>query len=105
APKPPVITGISFPKEIPGNKSTMIGLLYFKDTDGDISHVIYRVVSAIEFGGGTDTAPKLDSGTWTDGALKIYLWCEGAQDVTLEATIVDLAGNKSNPMTFSFTCK
>ena len=105
APKPPVITGINFPKEIPGNKSTMIGLLYFKDTDGDIRYITYDVVSAKTFGGGTDDAPRLDHGNWTDGAIKIYLWCEGQQDVTLRATIYDWEGNKSNSMNFSFTCK
>lgn len=105
APKPPVITGINFPKEIPGNKSTMIGLLYFTDPDGDIDHITYEVVSATNFGGGVDNAPKLDSGDWTNGAIKIYLWCEGQQDVTLRATIYDYAGNRSNSMNFSFTCK
>jgi hypothetical protein len=105
APKPPVITGVNFPKEIPGNKSTIIGLLYFKDPDGDVSHVDYRVITAENFVGGRDERPNLDSGTWKDGALKIYLWCEGEQYVTLEATIVDFQFNKSNPMTFSFTCK
>jgi hypothetical protein len=105
APKPPRITKIDFPGEIPGNRSTIIGLLYFKDDDGDISHVVYRVITATEFSGGTDTKPQLNSGTWTDGSLKIYVFCEGEQYVTLEATIVDYAGNKSNPLTFSFTCK
>lgn len=105
APKPPRIIDISFPSEIPGNKSTIIGLLYFKDFDGDISHVVYRVVTAEHFVGGTDFDPKLDSGTWKDGAIKIYMWCEGKQYVTMEATIVDLAGNNSSSVTFSFTCK
>lgn len=105
APKPPTITGINFPAEIPGNKSTMIGLLYFKDHDGDIQYVAYDVVSAPNFGGGTDNAPKLDSGSWTDGAIKVYLWCEGQQVVTLSATLYDYAGNRSNSVNFTFTCK
>lgn len=105
APKPPVITGVNFPAEIPGNKSTIIGLLYFTDADGDISHIVYDVVSATNFGGGTDSEPNLNSGDWTNGSLKIYLWCEGQQTVTLQATIYDFAGNKSNSVTFSFTCK
>lgn len=105
APKTPVITRINFPKEIPGNKSTMIGLLYFTDPDGDLRYITYDVVSAVSFGGGTDNAPKLDSGDWHDGAIKIYLWCEGQQVVTLRATIYDWEGNKSNSMDFSFTCK
>ena len=105
APKPPVITGISFPSEIPGNRSTMIGLLYFTDPDGDIQYVTYDVVSATNFAGGVDNDPKLDSGTWTNGAIKIYLWCEGQQTVTLRATLYDFAGNRSNSMDFTFTCK
>jgi len=105
APKPPRITGISFPSEIPGNKSTIIGLLYFEDADGDINYVEYDVISATDFGGGTDNAPKLDSGSWENGAIKIYLWCEGQQTVTLQATIVDYAGNRSNAMDFTFACK
>jgi hypothetical protein len=105
APKPPVITGINFPSEIPGNKSTIIGLLYFQDPDGDVSHIVYTVVRATDFGGGVDNDPNLDSGSWTDGAIKMYIWCEGEQTVTLEAQLFDEAGNSSNPMRFTFTCK
>ena len=105
APKPPVITGISFPSKIPGNKSVIIGLLYFTDSDGDPKYVTYDVVSAINFGGGTDNELRLDSGTWNNGAIKIYLWCDGEQDVTLRAALYDYAGNRSNSMNFSFTCE
>ncbi len=105
APKIPVITGINFPSTIPGNKSTIIGLLYFTDPDGDIRYITYDVIRATDFGGGTDDSPNLDSGTWENGAIKIYLWCGGEQDVTLRATIFDWAGNRSNSMDFSFTCK
>ncbi|MBN1265017.1 MAG: hypothetical protein JXA25_05965 [Anaerolineales bacterium] len=105
APKPPVITGISFPAEIPGNQSTIIGLLYFTDPDGDISRVDYTVISATNFGAGKDEHPKLDSGSWTDGAIKIYVWCDGQQTVTLQAQMFDKAGNSSNQMRFTFTCK
>ena len=105
APKPPVITGINFPKEIPGNKSTMIGLLSFTDLDGDISYVQYEVVKAQHFAEGTDNSLKLDSGNTRDGVIKIYIWCEGQQVVTLLATLYDFAGNRSNSMSFTFTCK
>ncbi len=105
APKPPVITGISFPSKIPGNKSIMIGLLYFTDADGDIRYVTYDVISATDFGGGVDDSPNLNSGTWDNGSIKIYLWCDGEQDVILRATLHDFAGNKSNSMNFSFSCE
>jgi len=105
APKPPVITGINFPKEIPGNKSTMIGLLSFTDLDGDISYVQYEVVKAENFVGGYDQTLKLDSGNTRDGVIKVYIWCEGQQVVTLLATLYDFAGNRSNSMSFTFTCK
>ncbi len=105
APKVPMITGISFPSEIPGNKSTIIGLLYFTDPDGDVQYITYDVVSAVTFSNGVDNAPRLDSGDWTNGALKIYIWCEGEQNVTLRATLYDYAGNRSNSMDFSFACK
>ena len=100
-----MITGISFPKEIPGNKSTIIGLLYSTDLDGDIRYVTPDVISAEHFGSGVDNSPNLDSGTWDNGAIKIYLCCEGEQGVTLRATIYDYAGNRSNSMDFSFTCR
>ena len=58
APKPPVITGISFPSEIPGNKSTIIGLLNFTDPDGDIWYIEYEVIRAIKFGGELITLPN-----------------------------------------------
>ncbi len=105
APKPPIITGISFPGNIPGNKSTMIGLLYFTDADGDIKYLTYDVIHATNFSGGVDNEPRLDSGDWTSGAIKIYIWCDGEQDVTLRATIYDWAGNRSNSMDFSFRCE
>ncbi len=105
APKIPIITGINFPGTIPGNKSTIIGLLYFTDPDGDVQYITYDVIRATNFESGVDNAPKLDSGDWTNGALKIYIWCEGEQDVTLRATLYDYAGNRSNSVDFSFTCK
>jgi hypothetical protein len=99
-----VITGISFPSEIPGNKSTIIGLLYFIDPDGDIHRITYDVVSATNFSGGDDNDPKLRSGNWNDGTIKVKIWCDGQQDVTLRATLYDFAGNQDS-MCFSFTCK
>jgi hypothetical protein len=105
-PAPPVITRISFPSEIPGNHSTIIGLVYFQDPNGDINRVTLEVVSAINFGGSDyDPMSSMDSGSLYDGAFKIYIWCEGQQDVTLRVTLYDISGLKSNSMNFSFTCK
>jgi hypothetical protein len=105
APNAPVITSIDFPAEIPSDKSIATGLLYFTDPNGDVGYVTYEVVSATNFNGATDNAPKLDSGDWSNGAINIYLYCEMPQAVTLRATLFDNAGNYSNVMEFSFTCK
>jgi hypothetical protein len=81
APKPPTITGINFPKEIPGNKSTMIGLLYFTEADGDPQYVTYDVVSAENFGGGTDNALKLDSGSWENAPSRYTCGVKGSRQL------------------------
>ncbi|MFC2054738.1 hypothetical protein ACFLV7_10685 [Chloroflexota bacterium] len=101
----PVITSIKFPSEIPGNKSTMMGSLYFEDKDGDIKSAAFDVVSAVKFRGGYMDILRWDTGNSYKGSFAFSLWCDGEQDVTLRATITDNKGNKSNPMDFSFTCK
>jgi hypothetical protein len=102
---PPRITGIDFPARIPGNKSQIIGELDFEDYDGDINRITIEVVKAANFQGADyDPHPYLDHGNYTRGAYKLYIWCEGAQDVTLRVTLFDKAGSRSNSQDFAFTC-
>jgi hypothetical protein len=101
----PRITGIDFPARIPGNKSQIIGEVDFEDYDGDVNRLTITVVKAENFEGADyDPRPHLDHGNYTNGAYKIYIWCEGVQDVTLRVTLYDRAGNRSSSQDFSFSC-
>ncbi|MFC2054591.1 hypothetical protein ACFLV7_09915 [Chloroflexota bacterium] len=102
---PPVITSINFPSVIPGNKSTITGILYFIDKQGDMKTMDFDVLTADTFRGGQAQGLRLNSGDKYTGSYGFVLWCVGEQDVTLLATLVDEAGNITNSMDFSFTCK
>jgi len=102
----PVIQKIEFPSRILGNKETHHGKLFFQDADGDVNRLTLEVIKAINFGGADyDPNPYLISGDYTLGVFQLYVWCEGAQDVTLRATLYDQSGLRSNSVEFSFTCE
>jgi hypothetical protein len=105
-PSAPVIDRIEFLSTIIGDGQTNYGSLYFHDNNGDVNRLTLDVVSASNFGG-ADYNPNdyLVAGDYTAGVYKLFIWCEGSQDVTLRAMLHDTTGLKSNPVNFSFTCE
>lgn len=105
-PSPPVIVTIEFLSTILGDGQTNYGNLYFHDQNGDVNRLTLDVVSATNFGGADyDPSDYLIAGDPYSGVFQLYIWCEGQQDVTLQATLYDMAGLKSNSVNFSFTCE
>lgn len=105
-PSAPVIVSIEFLSTIIGDGEPNYGNLYFHDRNGDVNRLTLNVVSAVHFSGAVyDPRPYLIAGDEYSGVYQLYIWCEGQQDVTLEATLFDEAGLKSNSMNFSFTCE
>ncbi len=105
-PSAPVIVSIEFLSTIIGDGEPNYGNLYFHDRNGDVNRLTLNVVSAINFSGAVyDPRPYLIAGDPYSGVYQLYIWCEGQQDVTLQATLYDEAGLKSNSMNFSFTCE
>lgn len=105
-PSPPVIVTIEFLSTILGDGQTNYGNLYFHDQNGDVNRLTLDVVSATNFGGADyDPSDYLIAGDPYSGVFQLYIWCEGQQDVTLRATLYDMAGLKSNSVNFSFTCE
>lgn len=105
-PSAPVIVSIEFLSTIIGDGEPNYGNLYFHDRNGDVNRLTLNVVSAINFSGAVyDPRDYLIAGDAYSGVYQLYIWCEGQQDVTLEATLFDEAGLKSNSMNFSFTCE
>lgn len=105
-PSPPVIVTIEFLSTILGDGQTNYGNLYFHDQNGDVNRLTLDVVSATNFGGADyDPSDYLIAGDPYSGVFQLYICCEGQQDVTLQATLYDMAGLKSNSVDFSFTCE
>lgn len=105
-PSAPVIVSIEFLSSIIGDGETNYGNLYFHDRNGDVNRLTLDVVSATNFGSADyDPTPYIIAGDYYSGVFQLYIWCEGSQDVTLRATLYDMAGLKSNSVDFSFTCE
>lgn len=105
-PSAPVIVSIEFLSSIIGDGETNYGNLYFHDRNGDVNRLTLDVVSATNFGSADyDPNPYIIAGDYYSGVFQLYIWCEGSQDVTLRATLYDMAGLKSNSVDFSFTCE
>lgn len=103
---PPVITWVYFPAFIPGNGTTYNGELSFRDEMGDVNRITIEVVKAENFGGADyDPRPYLIRGDQFEGTYQLYIWCEGAQEVSLSITLYDSFGSKSNSVPLDFTCQ
>ena len=105
-PSPPVIVQIDFLSTIIGDGDTNYGNLYFHDVNGDVNRLTLDVVAAENFGGADyDPNPYMIAGDYYSGVYQLYIWCEGAQDVTMRATLYDQSRLKNNSVNFSFTCE
>jgi WD40 repeat protein len=96
----PEIVFIDFPKQIPADGSKVSGFVGFKDPDGDLSRAEFTVVQAKDFQPFTLDLRTL-RGT-KEGVFEFTLSTTTAQQVVLRVTLVDEAGNRSQPQEFSF---
>lgn len=105
-PGPPVIISVDFPAEMPTDGSSVDGSVWFQDPDGDVNWVTFDTISSGGFAPfAFNPLDSLFEGDTTEGTFGFYMWCSAAQDVTLRVTLFDAAGNSSDPVDFSFSCK
>lgn len=96
---PPQITFVSFPPEIKADGNPVGGFVGFKDPDGDIAKAEFTVVQATDFQP-FSFDPKVKGAK--EGVFEFTLATKVPQRVTLRLTLVDEAGNHSQPKDFSF---
>ncbi len=103
---PPLLTGVSFPGEIPGDGTSKGGWFTFTDTGGDCTRAVFSVVSATNFNG-FEFNPRetLTAGDNYGGTSAFNIWCQGSQTVTMSVRLFDEAGDGSNSLEFTFSCK
>jgi hypothetical protein len=101
---PPVITKVDFLSGIPANGTKFTGWVSFKDPDGDVNWMKMEVVRSVSMKGfEADPRPHM-LGTPTDGKCRFQIWCYRKQEATMRVTLIDAAGNSSNPVEFEFEC-
>ncbi len=105
-PGPPTIVSIDFPDQIPADGSSLEGAVRFRDSDGDVNRVTFDVVSATDFTS-FEFKPlwSLAAGDALDGVFTFNMQCGVAQQVILQVTLHDTAGNSSTPVDFDFNCQ
>jgi hypothetical protein len=100
---PPEITFLDFPREIPADGSKITGYAGFKDPDGDVAAANFDVVRAEDF-----QPFSLDLRQFkglTEGVFTFTIATNTPQQVTLRLTLIDEAGNRSEPEEFSFVAR
>lgn len=95
----PQITFISFDAEIKADGNPVSGFVGFKDPDGDVIRAEFDVVQATDFQP-FSFDPKVKGAK--EGVFEFALATRVPQRVTLKLTLVDEAGNRSQPKDFSF---
>ena len=98
---PPEIVALDFPDSVTAGSRTS-GSLQFRDLQGDIVSARFAVVEAQEFEPVT-LDPRVSG--QKAGRFAFALRSPVPQRVTLEATLVDARGRKSDPFRFSFEAK
>lgn len=94
---------IDFPSRVPADGSDVSGEVRFRDPDGDIQWAYFDVVEATDFTPfHFDPTESLVAGDAKAGAFRFYVWLNTLQRVTLRVTLVDRAGNASEPVEFTF---
>ncbi len=100
---PPEITFIDFPSEIPADGSEITGYVGFKDKDGDIATANFEVVKAEDFQPFSLDLRQFKG--YTEGVFMFTIATTTPQQVTLRLTLIDEAGNRSEPKEFSFAAR
>jgi parallel beta-helix repeat protein len=98
----PQITYLEFREWILAYGQPVEGKVSFKDPDGDIVQAEFAVVEAEDFEP-FSFDPKVEG--QTEGEFTFSLSTTVVQDVTLELTLIDREGNRSDPWRFSFSAR
>lgn len=102
APSRPEILAIEFPERIAADGSEVIGTVRFRDREGDIVLAEFKVIEAQAF-----EPFSFDPGVMgqKEGSFPFAVFSLLPQRVTLELTLVDRLGHRSQPKRFSFTAE
>jgi hypothetical protein len=98
---PPEIVQLRFPDSI-GTSRGGSGSIEFRDEEGDVVSAQFDVVEASEF---QPIRIDVPANGQKAGRLPFSLQSAVPQKVTLEATLIDRAGRRSDPVRFSFEVK
>lgn len=96
---PPQFTFIHFPSEIKADSNTVSGFVGFKDQDGDAAKAEFTLVQAVDF---QSFVLNLDERGVKEGFFVFQLSTKTPQRIRLLLTLIDTAGNRSQPKEFSF---
>ena len=99
SPLAPEVLFVDFPNEIASDGSRAFGRVGFQDSDADISLVNFEVIEATEFNSFSFN-PKIEGRT--EGAFEFFIFSFIDQQITIEVTLEDSAGNISFPQLFTF---
>jgi DNA-binding beta-propeller fold protein YncE len=97
----PVIVSLEAPERIAPNGLPFPGTVRFRDPDGDLLEARFRVID----GKFDPFTVKLEEHVGrTEGSFRFSVSCMISQQVILKLVLIDQAGNRSDPQSFSFTC-
>ena len=101
----PVITDIDFPSTIPADGTTYFGWISFTDADGDVNRIQLHVVHSTTPMSDAENPPGTLEGTASAGKYRMGFYCTIPSLHTMQVTLLDTAGNRSNSMDFSWECR
>lgn len=96
----PQIVGITFPKAILANGVNVEGAVAFRDPNGDLQTAEFDVLEAVNFKPAKFTPNNVEG--IKDGKFTILIRSQQPQRVTQRVTLVDRAGHRSRPLSFTF---
>jgi hypothetical protein len=96
----PQIVGIEFPKTILANGVNVEGHVAFQDPNGDLQTAEFEVLEAVNFKPAKFTPNNVEG--IKDGKFTILIRSQQPQRVTQRVTLVDRAGHRSRPLSFTF---
>lgn len=100
---PPQIVAVTFPAAINAGNRDVSGTLQFEKGRGEIAQAEFTVVQAQSFHPFT-VVPRGVAGQ-KKGSFSFSLHSSISQQVTLQATLIDMEGRRSAPVSFTFDAK
>ena len=102
----PVITEVKFPSAIYGDDKIVDGRVKFRDDNGGVNLAQFDVVPGT-CSGCTPFSFDPEVGAFIEGWFHFEMWCTTTTGFswTMQVTLKDKDGNKSNPKPFSIECK